>query len=145
MMVIMNMCLKRQGGILVQRTHKRCSTLELLPNWSIKQVLFCQKMLANILWWFFLFLQFSKSVCLLAFFGGNYKMHAHFETFIYHTSLPNIFSAMHSPWLTKINRQNVISLKNPIRRSSNVLHLLCIRWTKFPPCSHRPIWWAEIS
>ena len=42
-----HMCLKLQGDILVQRTHKRCSMLELLTNWSIKQILFSQLILAN--------------------------------------------------------------------------------------------------
>jgi hypothetical protein len=39
------------------------------------------------------------------------KMHVHFETFIYHKSLPKICKAMRSLWLTKINLQNVVLLK----------------------------------
>jgi hypothetical protein len=78
-------------------------------------------------------------------FEKNDKMHVHFETFIYHKSLPKYFSAMHSSWLTKISWQNKICLIDQFGRSSNVLHHMCVHWTKIPPCSFRLICLQKIG
>ena len=145
-----------QGGFFGPRAYRRCNTLEVLVILFFRRIIFGQLLrlkhglcmdktgkkfgkkifleISKITYFSCIFSQFYKNVQILA------------KKWVILNISENIFFPIFPPVPSKQNPcfkyrswQKMISLKNKISRSSNVLHLLYVRGPKIPPCSHRPI------